>query len=95
MSMTPSTSVKTWNGNPVNLTCIAEAIPNATIKWSFNGRNIQDDDLYTIHGRSAHSNLLVGLINNKLLLLFVISHSVLNVTLILFYALKRSDHLVI
>ncbi|KAG8196694.1 hypothetical protein JTE90_023205 [Oedothorax gibbosus] len=59
MSLTPTTSVKTWNGNPVNLTCIAEAIPNATIRWTFNGRNIQDDEMYTIHGRSAHSNLLV------------------------------------
>ncbi|GBO35711.1 Fasciclin-2, partial [Araneus ventricosus] len=59
MSSTPSTSVKTWNGNPVNLTCIAEAIPNATITWSYNGRKIQDDDVYTIYGRSAHSNLLV------------------------------------
>ncbi|KAF8792826.1 fasciclin-2-like isoform X1 [Argiope bruennichi] len=59
MSSTPSTSVKTWNGNPVNLTCIAEAIPNATITWSYNGRKIQDDDIYTIYGRSAHSNLLV------------------------------------
>ncbi|GFT44026.1 fasciclin-2 [Nephila pilipes] len=59
MSSTPDTSVKTWNGNPVNLTCIAEAIPNATITWSFNGRKIQDDEMYTIYGRSAHSNLLV------------------------------------
>ncbi|CAL1264407.1 unnamed protein product [Larinioides sclopetarius] len=59
MSSTPNTSVKTWNGNPVNLTCIAEAIPNATITWSYNGRKIQDDDIYTIYGRSAHSNLLV------------------------------------
>ncbi|GIY24720.1 fasciclin-2 [Caerostris extrusa] len=59
MSSTPSTSVKTWNGNPVNLTCIAEAIPNATITWTFNGRKVQDDEIYTIHGKSAHSNLLV------------------------------------
>ncbi|XP_035207265.1 fasciclin-2-like isoform X3 [Stegodyphus dumicola] len=59
MSSTPSTSVKTWSGNPANLTCIAESIPNATITWSFQGQKIQDDEFYTIYGRSAHSNLMV------------------------------------
>ncbi|XP_015903524.1 fasciclin-2 isoform X2 [Parasteatoda tepidariorum] len=59
MSLTPTTSVKTWNGNSVNITCIAESIPNATISWFFNERKIQDDDTYTVHGRSAESNLQV------------------------------------
>lgn len=61
MSSTPNTLVKTWNGNPVNLTCIAEAIPNASISWFYNGQKIQNDDFYTIYGRAGHSNLQVNL----------------------------------
>ncbi|XP_054718779.1 fasciclin-2-like isoform X2 [Uloborus diversus] len=59
MSSTPKYSVKTWEGNPVNLSCIAEAIPNATISWSFQEQKIIEGDTYTIYGRTAHSNLLV------------------------------------
>lgn len=59
MSSTPSTLVKTWNGNPVNLTCVAESIPNATISWFHEGQKIQNDDLYSIFSRTAKSNLQV------------------------------------
>lgn len=59
MSSTPKTLEKTWNGNPVNLTCIALAIPNASISWIYNGQKIQNDDIYTIYSRTAHSNLQV------------------------------------
>lgn len=56
---------KTWESNPVNLTCVAEAIPNATIKWRFNGRGINELDgtynpSYTIYNElNGLSNLLV------------------------------------
>jgi neurocan core protein len=30
-----------WNDNPVNLSCIAESIPNATIRWYF-GSNLYE-----------------------------------------------------
>lgn len=29
----PNIPVWSWNAQPVNLSCIAESIPNATIKW--------------------------------------------------------------
>lgn len=29
----PKIPIWSWNGQPVNITCIAESIPNATIKW--------------------------------------------------------------
>lgn len=29
----PDVPIWSWNGQPVNLSCIAESIPNATIKW--------------------------------------------------------------
>lgn len=40
LTKTPLTVVKTWELNPVNMTCIAEAIPNATINWWFRGRQL-------------------------------------------------------
>ncbi|KAH9521483.1 Ncam2p [Dermatophagoides farinae] len=46
MSLTPMTNVKTWDNRPVNMTCIADAIPNATIKWYKNGYEIFDNDVY-------------------------------------------------
>lgn len=29
----PDVPIWSWNAQPVNLSCIAESIPNATIKW--------------------------------------------------------------
>ncbi|XP_076325676.1 fasciclin-2-like isoform X2 [Tachypleus tridentatus] len=53
--------MKTWSEYSVNLTCIADAIPNATIQWSFNGQEIKSDqsETYTIYGKGGYSNLLV------------------------------------
>uniref|UniRef100_A0A1W7RAL5 Fasciclin-2 n=1 Tax=Hadrurus spadix TaxID=141984 RepID=A0A1W7RAL5_9SCOR len=60
MSKTPVTLVKTWNNNPINLTCIAEAIPNATLTWWFKGQEIKEGDpSYKQYGTSSHSLLLV------------------------------------
>ncbi|CAG0915863.1 unnamed protein product [Notodromas monacha] len=30
-----------WNDNPINLTCIAESIPNATIRWYFSSNRVE------------------------------------------------------
>ncbi|XP_044009244.1 fasciclin-2 isoform X3 [Aphidius gifuensis] len=34
-----------WDGRPVNLSCIAESIPNATIRWRHNDRDIMNSEL--------------------------------------------------
>lgn len=44
LSRTPATLVKTWQGNQLNVTCIADAIPNATVRWFFNGRELSTYD---------------------------------------------------
>jgi len=35
----------TWLRHPVNLSCIAESIPNATITWLLNGQEIRDRNI--------------------------------------------------
>lgn len=41
-SMQNLTEVWTWNAQPVNITCIAESIPNATIDWETGTTRISD-----------------------------------------------------
>ncbi|XP_022257645.1 fasciclin-2-like, partial [Limulus polyphemus] len=62
LSVTTSTSVKTWKDNPVNLTCLADAIPNATISWWLRNNEIRKQNnsaFYTILSTVAISKLLV------------------------------------
>ena len=35
--------IYSWHNNPVNLTCVAESIPNATITWEFKNRLISQE----------------------------------------------------
>ena len=60
----PSINVNTtfsWDRRAVNLTCIAEAIPNATISWYFNNRQIErSDNIYTIYSKGSPSTLQVN-----------------------------------
>lgn len=54
--------VYTWAERPGNLTCIPEAIPNATITWKFQGREIDNytnPNVFQIYGRAERSNLIV------------------------------------
>lgn len=53
--------VKTWDSNPVNLTCIADAIPNATISWVWRGQRLEEirNPSYEIRNERGISNLLV------------------------------------
>ncbi|RZC33481.1 fasciclin-2, partial [Asbolus verrucosus] len=49
-----------WENNPGNLTCIPEAIPNATITWKYNGIEIQPDSLnFKQIGNGPVSSLIV------------------------------------
>lgn len=53
----------TWNQRTVNLSCIAESIPNATIRWRHNDRDISNTDLnsnaYKQHGHGPISVLTI------------------------------------
>ncbi|CAG2178619.1 unnamed protein product, partial [Oppiella nova] len=56
LSRTPATVVKTWNLQPINMTCVADAVPNATIRWWFRGQDLSLSpigSLYTIESNSA------------------------------------------
>lgn len=48
-----------WNGKPGNLTCIPEAIPNATIVWKYGGIEIQDNPNFKKIGNGPVSFLIV------------------------------------
>ena len=42
---TPMSDEWSWDQNPINLTCIATAIPNATITWWIRDREIGREEL--------------------------------------------------
>jgi hypothetical protein len=41
---TPMHETWSWHENPVNLTCLAESIPNATIVWYVKGNELLRPD---------------------------------------------------
>lgn len=50
----------TWDNRPGNLSCIAESIPNATIRWRLAGTELQDrHPVFRIEGHGPQSNLIV------------------------------------
>ncbi|XP_049301474.1 fasciclin-2 isoform X2 [Anopheles funestus] len=53
--------VYTWEERTANLSCFAQAIPNATIEWRFNDRRVQDlyDQNLRIENEGLRSDLLV------------------------------------
>ena len=52
--------VKTWENNPVNLTCFADSIPNATISWTRRGHKLPLNGLsHSIYTEKGVSNLLI------------------------------------
>ena len=68
------TLVKTWFGNTINVTCLADAIPNATILWHKGSERIEDrigdrlggDGRYKVfHEASGASSLQVKAIDNS------------------------------
>ena len=51
-----------WDQNPINLTCIATAIPNATITWWYRDREINREIIdrnYRVYGHGPRSDLIV------------------------------------
>jgi len=52
----PMREAWSWNNHIVNLTCRAESIPNATVSWYYNDRNLEHDynvHIYTNNGESV------------------------------------------
>ncbi|XP_046649181.1 fasciclin-2-like isoform X4 [Daphnia pulicaria] len=49
---TPMREAWSWDNHLVNLTCRAESIPNATVSWFLNGRNLEND--YNIRMNAFH-----------------------------------------
>lgn len=57
--------VWTWDNRPGNLSCLAEAIPNATIEWFLGGRPILNSPTLKIIGTGPQSNLIVTPVSNQ------------------------------
>ncbi|XP_026332597.1 fasciclin-2 isoform X2 [Hyposmocoma kahamanoa] len=55
----PDVPIWSWNGQPVNLTCIAESIPNATIKWKFHEYDLIENPHVRIYGAGPISYVTV------------------------------------
>ncbi|XP_073946294.1 neural cell adhesion molecule fasciclin 2 isoform X3 [Choristoneura fumiferana] len=48
-----------WNAQPVNISCVAESIPNATIKWRFHEYDLVETPQVRIFGAGPYSHVLV------------------------------------
>ena len=59
LSKTPKL-VKTWADRPVNLTCIVNLIPNATVSWYYHNNRLSDNLYYTIQNEDVLSNFKHG-----------------------------------
>ncbi|XP_059622214.1 fasciclin-2 isoform X3 [Phlebotomus argentipes] len=59
--------VFSWEERPVNLSCLAEGIPNATIEWRLNERLITElyDRNFEIQGSGPRSDLIVTPVDNR------------------------------
>lgn len=49
-----------WENKPGNLSCLPEAIPNATIIWKFGGIEITNNNVFKIEGTGPVSHLIVN-----------------------------------
>ncbi|XP_014206810.1 fasciclin-2 isoform X2 [Copidosoma floridanum] len=53
-------TIYTWEQRPVNFSCVAESIPNATIRWTYYGeQKVENDPLIQVHGNGPISWLYV------------------------------------
>jgi neurocan core protein len=48
-----------WDNHLVNLTCRAESIPNATVSWFLNGRNLENDYNIRMNAFNGESTITV------------------------------------
>jgi len=56
---TPMNEAWTWDGHLVNLTCRPQAIPNATVTWYMNDRNLEYDPNIKINAFNGESTITV------------------------------------
>lgn len=62
----PNVTIWSWEQRPVNLTCIAESIPNATIRWTLHGdQRIDHDPMIQQFGNGPISTLKVTPIDRR------------------------------
>lgn len=61
----PNVTVYSWEKRPVNLTCIAESIPNATIYWERHNERIESDVAIRVIGSGPISTLEVHPTDNR------------------------------
>ncbi|XP_018337242.1 PREDICTED: fasciclin-2 isoform X3 [Trachymyrmex septentrionalis] len=54
-----------WESKPINLTCEAESIPNATIRWTLHEQKIENDAFFQQYGNGPISNLQVRPIDRR------------------------------
>lgn len=57
---TPLKEAWSWDNHPVNITCLAESIPNATLIWRLNDREIERDPNLVQFGSGPESILRVS-----------------------------------
>ncbi|XP_050443303.1 fasciclin-2 isoform X2 [Adelges cooleyi] len=57
--------VWTWNAKPVNLSCVSESLPNASITWLLNNRIVEDDMNVKKFGKGPYSDLLVTPVDQR------------------------------
>ncbi|XP_011552583.2 fasciclin-2 isoform X3 [Plutella xylostella] len=55
----PNVPIWSWNGQPVNISCVAESIPNATIKWKFHELDLVESPHVRIYGSGPYSYVTV------------------------------------
>ncbi|XP_046443395.1 fasciclin-2-like isoform X4 [Daphnia pulex] len=56
---TPMREAWSWDNHLVNLTCRAESIPNATVSWFLNGRNLENDYNIRMNAFNGESTITV------------------------------------
>lgn len=72
---TPMREAWSWDNHLVNLTCRAESIPNATVSWFLNGRNLENDyniRMNAFHGESTITVLFIFFLNVHVVLPFLV-----------------------
>ncbi|CAH1184709.1 unnamed protein product [Phyllotreta striolata] len=57
--------VWSWDNRPGNLTCLPEAIPNATIMWKYGDIEIQDNNVFRKIGNGPVSYLIINPHNDR------------------------------
>lgn len=62
----PNVTIWSWEQRPVNLTCIAESIPNATIRWTMYGdQRVEDHVQIQVIGNGPISTLQIRPIDRR------------------------------